>query len=75
VNCLSTRNLAYLHILEPTLENGSFLATDIPPVSASLREAYKGVLIQNGGLTQETFYTNDEKGFTDYPTMALEPAE
>jgi N-ethylmaleimide reductase len=51
---LTTRNLAYLHILEPALDSGSPMVTDIPSVSPALRKVYDGLIIQNGALTQTT---------------------
>lgn len=47
---LSTRDLAYLHVLEPANDSGSFMATEVPAVAADVRAAYDGFLILNGGL-------------------------
>ncbi len=106
---LNTFNLAYLHIID-ALEGDIKHGADVVALSV-LREAYKGVLITNGGYDQErgdttikdgeadavafgalylanpdlperfkvkadlnqpdpnTFYTQDEKGYLDYPFL------
>jgi N-ethylmaleimide reductase len=51
---LSSRNLAYLHVLEPALDSGSTMVVGLPSVAPALREAYDGLMILNGSLTQET---------------------
>ena len=51
---LSTRNLAYLHVLEPPTGTGSFMSSDLPNISNGIRDAYDGLFIQNGELTFET---------------------
>jgi N-ethylmaleimide reductase len=47
---LSTRSLAYLHVLEPSNESESFMATQTPTLSRRLRQVYSGTFILNGGL-------------------------
>jgi len=106
---LNGYGLAYLHIID-ALEGDIRHGANVVDLSL-LREAYKGVLIANGGYTKErgnkaiqsgladavafgalflanpdlparfeanaqlnvpdnsTFYTQDENGYTDYPTM------
>ncbi|SHH80324.1 alkene reductase [Cognatishimia maritima] len=59
---LSSRNLAYLHLLEPLGEGEHPMKTDVPSVSHLIREAYKGVLIQNGGQTPESASALIESG-------------
>jgi N-ethylmaleimide reductase len=51
---LSSRNLAYLHVLEPAIDSGSTMVVGLPSVAPALREAYDGLMILNGSLTQET---------------------
>ena len=51
---LSSRKLAFLHILEPANGSDSFMATDTPTIGHLLRDAYDGSFILNGALTQET---------------------
>ena len=51
---LSTRNLAYLHVLEPALDSGSPMVVGLPSVAPALREVYDGLMILNGSLTRET---------------------
>jgi len=106
---LNDFNLAYLHIID-ALEGDIRHGANVVELGV-LRDAYKGVLIANGGYTKEraskviednradavsfaslflanpdlperfemnaslneadpdTFYTQGEKGYTDYPTM------
>jgi len=106
---LNDFNLAYLHIID-ALEGDRRHGANVVELGV-LRDAYKGVLIANGGYTKEraskviednradavsfaslflanpdlperfemnaslneadpdTFYTQGEKGYTDYPTM------
>ena len=106
---LNALNLTYLHIID-ALEGDIKHGANVVELS-TLREAYKGVLITNGGYDQErgeatikngeadavaygalylanpdlperfkvkadlnqpdpnTFYTQDEKGYLDYPVM------
>ncbi len=108
-NRLNNYDLAYLHIID-ALEDDIKHGADVVELS-TLREAYKGVLITNGGYDQKrgdktikngladavafgalylanpdlperfkanaalnqpdpgTFYTQDEKGYLDYPAM------
>ena len=47
---LSVRDLAYLHVLEPSNESGSFMATATPTLAGRLRQVYGGTFILNGGL-------------------------
>ena len=47
---LSERELAYLHVLEPSNESDSFMATTNPTLADHLRQAYAGTFILNGGL-------------------------
>ncbi len=51
---LSKRNLAYLHVLEPALDSGSPMSAGLPLLAPALREAYDGLMILNGSLTQQT---------------------
>ena len=62
---LSSRNLAYLHILEPALDSGSPMVTDIPSVAPALRSSYNGLVIQNGALTQKTGQASISSGQAD----------
>ncbi len=48
---LSSRKLAYLHLLEPLIDGDHPMKTDVPSISHHIRDAYSGVLIQNGGQT------------------------
>ena len=106
---LNSFNLAYVHIID-ALEGDIKHGANVVELSV-LREAYKGVLITNGGYTQErgnetissgkadavtfgelfianpdlperfskkatlnkadpsTYYTQGEKGYTDYPSL------
>lgn len=106
---LNALNLAYLHIVD-ALEGDIRHGANVVELSI-LRDAYKGILITNGGYDKErgneaiqnhqadavafgvlflanpdllerfetnsgfneadpnTFYTQDEKGYTDYPTL------
>ncbi len=47
---LSARGLAYLHVLEPSNESDSFMATATPTLAERLRQVYQGTFILNGGL-------------------------
>lgn len=51
---LSERNLAFLHVLEPSNDSDSFMATETPTLAGKIRQAYTGLLILNGGLTRES---------------------
>ena len=51
---LSSRGLAFLHILEPASDSGSFMATETPVIAAQIRKAYSGTFILNGALTFES---------------------
>ncbi len=62
---LSERDLAYLHILEPANDSGSFLATDIPNVLPAIRAQYDGVIIQNGAITQTSGQAAIVEGLSD----------
>ncbi len=106
---LNAFNLAYLHIID-ALEGDIRHGANVVELSM-LRDAYKGILVTNGGYDKkranaviennqadavafgvlflanpdlperfktnsgfneahrDTFYTQDEKGYTDYPTM------
>ncbi len=50
---LSEKGLAYLHVLEPSNDSGSFMATETPTLARQLRQAYRGTFILNGGLDFE----------------------
>lgn len=47
---LSPRGLAYLHVLEPSNDSESFMATPTPTLARRLRDTYSGAFILNGGL-------------------------
>ncbi|MFY0679548.1 MAG: alkene reductase [Thalassovita sp.] len=51
---LSSRNLAYLHLLEPLTDGDHFMKGELPTVSHLIRKAYDGLIIQNGGQTLES---------------------
>lgn len=51
---LSERQIAYLHVLEPTPGGGHPMASDTPAVAPSLRAAFDGTLIVNAGYDQTT---------------------
>ena len=51
---LSKRNLAFLHVLEPPANDGTFMSSDLERVAPALREAYDGLYILNGSLTKDT---------------------
>lgn len=51
---LSKRGLAYLHVLEPQGEDEHPMKTGLPVVAPAIRQAYDGLIIQNGGLSFET---------------------
>jgi N-ethylmaleimide reductase len=116
IEALSTRGIAYLHLIEPRVNAGlrEDINTNAPPSVASLfRASFKGPLIVSGGFTgaaaetaiadghadaiafgrafianpdlphrlaigaplnaydRATFYGGAEKGYTDYPSLAL----
>lgn len=62
---LAKRNLAYLHVLEPPISDGSFMSSDLPRVAGALRQAYDGFYILNGSLTQETGRAALQSGAAD----------
>lgn len=47
---LSPRGLAYLHVLEPSNDSESFMATQAPTLARHLRQTYNGTFVLNGGL-------------------------
>lgn len=60
---LNPFNLAYLHTMEPL--PGHRLAAEGPRVTPAIRQVYKGVLITNGGYTQELGETAIAAGAAD----------
>ena len=68
---LSTRNLAYLHVLEPALDSGSPMSAGLPLVAPALREAYDGLLIINGSLTQDTALNALSSGAADAVALGI----
>jgi N-ethylmaleimide reductase len=68
IESLSTRNIGYLHLIEPRSslaggEDGT--VNDAPDARAIFRQAFKGVLISAGGYTGEEAIKAVQGGLVD----------